>query len=229
MAIATLEDAREVTSTIVQALDPRLVLAFGSVGRTGTGNDLDLLIVADGERREERLAVVLKPFAARIAIDPLVIDEATFSERLRSGSPFLSSLLREGRRLYMKNAQSSWMDDAREELRSAEYLARGGFAKAACYHAQQAVEKACKARLLGRGWMLERVHSIRRLAALAEDYRIPVPLRDDEIDFIDGIYRGRYPGEAGLLPLGEPTDEDARRAIGAARTVLDAGTAGEGT
>lgn len=226
MAIATLEDAREVTSIIVQALDPQLVLAFGSIGRTGTGNDLDLLIVADGERREERLTAVLKPFASRIAIDPLVIDEVTFCERLRGGSPFLASLVRDGRRLYMKNAQSSWMDDAREEIRSAEYLARGGFSKAACYHAQQAVEKAFKARLLARGWVLEKVHSVRRLAAMAAEYRIPVPLGDAEIDFIDGINRGRYPGEASLLPLGDPTDEDARRAIEAARAVLDAGTAG---
>jgi HEPN domain-containing protein len=220
MAHATLEDARQVTSTIVQTIDPQLVLAFGSVARTGRGNDLDLLIVVDGELREEALATALKPFAARIAIDPLIVDSATFRERFRGGSPFLSSLVREGRRLYMRNAESSWLQDAREELRSADYLALGGFWKAACYHAQQAVEKAFKAWLLARGWELEKVHSVRRLAAIAVEFRVPVPLDDAAIDYIDSIYRGRYPGEAGLLPLGDPREEDARRAIEIARLLF---------
>lgn len=220
MALATLDDARQITSTIVDTLDPQLILAFGSVGRHGSGNDLDLLIVVAGERRERELAAALKPFAARIAIDPLVVDAATFRERFRRGSPFLSALVREGRRLYMKDAESEWLRDAREELRSADYLAQGGFWKAACYHAQQAVEKAFKARLLGKGWELEKVHSVRRLAAIAAEYRVPVPLDDTAIEYIDSIYRGRYPGEAGLLPLGDPGSEDARRAIEIARNLL---------
>ena len=33
-----------------------------------------------------------------------------------------------------------------------------------------------------------------------------------ENEFIDSIYRGRSPAEAGLLPLGEPNAEDAGRA-----------------
>ncbi len=164
MAPATLDDARQVITTIVETLDPQLVLAFGGVGRTGRGNnDLDLLIVVEGERRGEDLAKALKPYATRIAIDPLVVDAAMFRERFRRGSPFLSALVREGRWLYMKNAESEWLQDARDELRSAGYLAQGGFWKAACHHAQQAVGKTFKARLLGKGWELEKVHSIRRL------------------------------------------------------------------
>ncbi len=31
--------------------------------------------------------------------------------------------------------------------------------------------------------------------------------------FIDSIYKGRYPGEEGLLPYGNPTKQDAKRAI----------------
>ena len=194
--MATLDDARQVTSTIVETLDPQLVLAFGGVGRTGRGNDLDLLIVVEGERREEDLAKALKPYATRFAIDPLVVDAVTFRERFRRGSPFLSALVKEGRRLYMKNAESGWLQDARDELRSADYLAQGGFWKAACYHAQQAVEKTFKARLLGKGWELEKVHSVRRLAAIAAEYRVPVPLDDTAIEYIDSIYRGRYPGRS---------------------------------
>ena len=38
----------------------------------------------------------------------------------------------------------------------------------------------------------------------------------DDVVFIDSIYRGRYPAEVGLLPLGEPSDSDAQRALSVA-------------
>ena len=37
---------------------------------------------------------------------------------------------------------------------------------------------------------------------------------------MDEIYRGRYPAESGLLPLGTPTKEDADRAAYIARRIL---------
>jgi len=221
MAKATLADAREVTSSIVAALDPLAVLVFGAVGRTGEGNDLDLLVVVEeGSTGSSALDAALRPFYKRIAVDPFVMPEGTFRDHFLRGSPFLRSVIREGRRLYMKNAESEWMKDARDELSAAEYLGKGGFWKLACFHAQQAVEKSLKARLLGKGWELEKVHAIARLSALCADYRIPSLLADEEVQFMDSIYRGRYPGEAGLLPLGEPNREEADRAIAIAAKVL---------
>ena len=35
--------------------------------------------------------------------------------------------------------------------------------------------------------------------AIAENFEISIPLQDEEIDFIDSIYKGIYPGEEGLL------------------------------
>ena len=67
--------------------------------------------------------------------------------------------------------------------------------------------------LLELGWELERIHSVRRLTAIAADYRVPFVLSPDDIDFLDEIYRGRYPAESGLLPLGDPTAADAQRAV----------------
>ena len=221
MAKATLNDAREVTSTIVAAFDPLLVLAFGEVGRSGEGNDLDLLVVVEkGRTGDAALDAIVQPFQKRFAIDPFVLPADTFRDHFRSGSPFLRAVIREGRRLYMKNAESEWMKDAGDELAAGEHLRSGGFWKPACFHAQQAVEKAQKARLLGKGWELEKVHSFARLKALCIDYRIPVALNDDDVQLLDSIYRGRYPGEAGLLPLGEPSREDADRAIAIAKKVL---------
>lgn len=36
-------------------------------------------------------------------------------------------------------------------------------------------------------------------------------MQEKDIDFIERIYRGRYPAAEGLLPIGEPTMEDAMR------------------
>ena len=51
--------------------------------------------------------------------------------------------------------------------------------------------------VIKKGWELEKIHSIRRLIAIAENFEISVPLQDEEMDFIDSIYKGRYLGEEG--------------------------------
>lgn len=66
---------------------------------------------------------------------------------------------------------------------------------------QQAIEKAIKAKLFKKGWEREKTHSIERLIAIGKDYRVKFPLSDEEIVFLDSIYRGRYPVDEGLLPL----------------------------
>jgi len=60
---------------------------------------------------------------------------------------------------------------------------------------------------------LERTHSLRKLVALGKRYEIEAMLSEDDMDFIDSVYRGRYPAEEGLLPTGAPTREEAERII----------------
>ncbi len=74
--------------------------------------------------------------------------------------------------------------------------------------------------LLNRGWELEKTHSIDRLISIGEDYKVKVDISDEEIVFIDSIYRGRYPFDAGLLPLGAPSEEDAQRAVNLAKRIF---------
>ena len=62
----------------------------------------------------------------------------------------------------------------------------GSLYRMVCYHAQQAVEKILKA--------------------------IP-PLSVEDAVFLNSVYRARYPAALGLLPTGEPTKEDAERAL----------------
>lgn len=77
-----------------------------------------------------------------------------------------------------------------------------------------------KARLTAKGWDLEKTYSIRRLLALSEDHGLRYHLTDEDVAFIDSIYRGRYPAEAGLLPEGEPDADDAHRAVRLANELL---------
>jgi len=112
--------------------------------------------------------------------------------------------------------------DAKEELNMSKYLFEGGFYKGVCFHAQQAIEKSIKARLFKEGWVLEKTHSIERLIIIGRNHNIKLKLSDEEMVFIDSIYRGRYPAEEGILPLGEPTKADAEKAVEIASRILRA-------
>ena len=216
---------KEAVEAIVKAIRPISVVLFGSVAREGQGNDLDLMIVIDEKKSsvsETQLTLhrCLKDFYKQYAIDPFVVTDAAVQRGYFKSSPFLRMIAREGKVLYMKDAEREWMRQAREEMSIAEYLLEGNFCKACCYHAQQAVEKAIKGRLLGKGWALEKIHNIARLMALCREYKIRISLRDEEIVFLDSIYHGRYPAEEGLLPGHEPSMEDAESALRLAHKLM---------
>ncbi|MBI5212861.1 MAG: HEPN domain-containing protein [Nitrospirae bacterium] len=223
--MVTLKDAKEVSEKINKAFHPLSITVFGSIAKEGKGNDLDLLVVLDDRGKsfdnvDLLMHRCLKDFYKKFAIDPFVVPLSAFREHYLKGSPFLSLILKEGRILYMKNAVKEWMGQADDELKTAQYLFDGGFYKGTCFHSQQAIEKALKALLLNKGWELEKTHSIERLIALLGGYKIKIDIPDGDMVFIDSIYRGRYPAEAGLLPLGEPTKADAQKAVGIAERII---------
>ncbi len=222
--MVTVEDAKEVTDSIVKRLRPVSVILFGSIAREGFGTDLDLLVITDdksGSAGDTGLLLhkCLKRFYKKFAIDPFIIPRSLLNKYYSKGSPFLRLIAREGRVLYMKDAVKEWIKHSGDELNMAVYLLQGGFFKGACYHAQQSIEKSIKAGLLNKAWELEKTHSIERLIAIGKDYKIKLKLSDKEMLFIDSIYRGRYPAEAGLLPLGEPSKADAEKAVNLAKRV----------
>ncbi len=214
-----LKEVYEIADTIKQVSKPEAIILFGSIARKGEGQDIDLLIVSN-RKGEARIRNSLKPFYRRYSIDAFTVSKGRLKELYFRGSPFLRLIQKEGRIIYMKNPLKQWLEGAEEDLRQAEYLYEGGFFRGACYSSQQAAEKIIKWALLKKGWELEKTHSIRRLSAIADDYGIKIRLKDEEIDFIDGIYRGRYPAEEGLLPLGVPTKRDARKAVKIAEKIL---------
>ena len=225
--MVTLKDAREVSSEIVRTLQPVSVIVFGSVAKEGIGEDLDLLIISEDSKGDARglnnlLSKHLRGFYKRFAIDPFIVPVSKLREYFFRGSPFLRLIQNEGRSLYMKDSVKEWLKQVDEDLGMAEYLLGGGYFRGACYHSQQAIKKSLKAGLLQKGWELERIYSIERLKTIAEDeYNLALGIDEDDIIFIDSIYRGRYPAEEGLLPLGEPHQkEDAVRAVSIASKVV---------
>ena len=216
--MVTLKEAKEVAKRLIEEIEPEALIVFGSVAREGKGEDLDLLIVTDKE--EDTVKKALKPFYHQFAIDYLTVTAKTLDEEFKKGSPFLRLIQREGRALYMKDSLRQWRELALEDFAQARYLFEGGYWRGVCFNAQQAMEKAIKAELLARGWELERIHNIRRLLTITKDYGISVKIEDEDIDFIDAIYRGRYPAEEGLLPLKTPSREDAERALRIAESLL---------
>lgn len=223
--MVTIKDAKETVNSIVTTLYPVSIVLFGSVAREGVGADLDLLVVTDDSSKindsaDMLLHKALKKFYKRFAVDPFIIPLSSLRRSYREGSRFLRLIAREGKGLYMRNAIGEWVKQSKDELNMASYLLKGGYFKGACYYAQQSIEKSMKSRLFRKGWDLEKTHSIERLIAIGRDYKIKFNLSSEEVVFMDSIYRGRYPLEAGLLPLGEPSEEEAKRAVGMAKRIF---------
>jgi len=191
-----------VREAVVAAVDPLEIILFGSVAAATKGNDLDLLVVTDGRAGSAArdasgdLCTALRPLKRRFDIDDYHLTHTEFARQLRHGSLFLRKIVSEGICIYMRDGISAWRRQSAEELATAEYLLAGGFFRGTCYHAQQCVEKSLKTMLLQRGWELEKIHSIHRLTVVARDHGVPVKLQPADIDFVDEIYRGRYPAES---------------------------------
>ncbi|MGD9975523.1 MAG: HEPN domain-containing protein [Desulfatirhabdiaceae bacterium] len=211
--MVTIADAAKVARFLEAELSPVAILLFGSVARSGEGDDLDILIVTDQEDMHETVGMCLHEYGKQFPIDYFVASTRLLNEHFRKGSPFLNLIQDEGRILYMKSTLNEWIDLAREDLHQANYLIAGHFYRGACFAAQQSLEKGLKAALIRKGWKLDKIHHIRRLLGLCEEYGVHIDWRDEDVDLMDSIYRGRYPAEEGLLPLKHPDQNEASRAI----------------
>lgn len=74
--------------------------------------------------------------------------------------------------------------------------------------------------LLEKGRRPPRTHDLVELLNAVAEEGWAVGLEMDDAVFLNSVYRGRYPTEAGLLPHGEPTSDDAQRAVAVAEPVM---------
>jgi len=219
-----LSNVEAVLQRLIDAYDPERVILFGShaTGAAERESDIDLLIVKETDRRptDRRIEVERLLFDRRIPLDILVYTPQELRDLYAAGSPFVEDVIETGRVLYMRKATGGWLADAQEELEMAAVLFEHRKNRGVCIHSQQCVEKGLKALILEKGRRPARTHDLVELLNLvtADGWSVGLPM--DAAVFLNSVYRGRYPTEEGLLPHGEPTEEDARQALNAAETLV---------
>jgi HEPN domain-containing protein len=112
-----------------------------------------------------------------------------------------------------------WLSHSKSDLRLAHLAARDEFVRReqACFHAQQAAEKAIKAVLLSRGIDFPLIHDIEQLLEIAESNGIELPDHIREVGLLTPYaVESRYPGY-----WFEITDADLKEALGAAELTVE--------
>ncbi len=236
-----------IVPVLIEHFDPQLIVAYGSIATGGVNewSDIDLLIVQESDvpfwHRPAKICALLD---SRVNIDIFAYTPEEF-ERVRRRDPFVrDEMLAKGRVLYQRDGTpediapvplspeeeklylevnaESWLKRARDDLKMASFGLEGKVYPQACFHSQQVVEKTFKA-LVGRQQYFAppRAHMQKDLLALLP----PEWFGDlrEEIRTLDYYYiPTRYPtAEPGLLPYGEPSQEQAESAVNTARTILE--------
>jgi HEPN domain-containing protein len=108
----------------------------------------------------------------------------------------------------------TWLQHARDDLKSAEVLLEAKIYAMVCFHAQQAVEKGLKALLAAASLPIPRIHNLIRLRRMVEDsLDDQLQIDQEALMFLNDIYLdSRYPTDFGVLPAGIPDSKDAKRA-----------------
>ena len=229
MADVQLPDAwRKLVVERLAPFRPLKIFVFGSRARGGARehSDVDLLVVLErvenGRDVEDQLRRTLD--GAPFAKDVIVATPELLAERGDAVGFIYRRVMREGAVIFGVDDRDAktWLRYAEEDLQAAEAFAgRQGFApRVACYHAQQAAEKALKAVLVGEGHEVVLTHDLRVLRDL-----LPPGARAADIDVdLSGLSKwhihGRYPGA-----WGEATHDDAQAAVKAARAIVEAARA----
>ncbi len=220
-----LKSIEEIKERIVSAYHPDRIILFGSqaTGAASGASDIDLLVIKDTDDRPiERRMQVENILADRaVPLDIMVYTAKELQYLFSIGSPVVEEIMETGRVLYMRKATESWVKDADDELASALILHEHGKYKGACYHSQQCVEKGLKALILEKGERPEKIHDIVEMFSRTQRLGWQAFLTLDDAVFLNSIYKGRYPTEEGLLPLGEPDKADAERATKAAQRFME--------
>ncbi len=234
----TLADwAPAVVTDLSRACDPLQVILFGSVARgdDGPDSDIDLLVILDEAPPSERTAIEAELRGAVRTPVPLelhVTDRHDFERRRRIVGAIEEAAAREGRVLYGQpleeerwmpdpeaQAQEAqrWLSQAWEDLRVAELLADSPDLppRHACFHAQQAAEKAVKAALVHDAIRSPKTHDLQKLVeALPPRWSI----RNLDLDLAwlsRWALAARYPDTGS-----DATPEDAATANSAARAIV---------
>ena len=122
----------------------------------------------------------------------------------------------------MKPTTHEWLTFAQKDLLNCERILPDSFlTNIVAFHAQQSVEKCFKAIIEEYELGFIRTHDLLRLSALVRPY-LTFELAEDVLAAVNEAYiDARYPGEFGLLPHGNPNQEDATRFYQFARNIFE--------
>ena len=121
----------------------------------------------------------------------------------------------------MKKQVKDWIVLADKDLYASEILIKDEhpLTNIVAFHCQQTIEKYLKAFLIENDIPLIKIHDLIKLNGMIKEIK---DLRIDEKRLIpiNEVYvEARYPGELGLMPDGEPTNEQALEFIDFAKEV----------
>jgi HEPN domain-containing protein len=105
----------------------------------------------------------------------------------------------------MSPISREWLNAAKDDLALIEHILPDvQLTHLVAFHAQQAIEKALKARLDSQGKSVPKTHSLNRLFELNSMSFVGDDA--DLVNILDELYiEARYPVELGLLPNGKPS------------------------
>lgn len=114
-----------------------------------------------------------------------------------------------------------WLRYAADDLKSAKVLLSEGIYNIACFHAQQAVEKLLKAFIATFEQQIPRTHNLIRLHKICEDLiGSKFEFESEKLLLLNDIYiDSRYPADFGVLPSGQPGEQEAMIAYANAKDI----------
>ena len=244
-----------IVARVVKAAQPQKVILFGSAARGDMDrhSDLDfLVIIRDDEDRDEverRIYTGLR--GKEVPVDVIVASTSTIARYKNSHALVYKPALREGKVMYESPNQDmphdpddlppeeyppgqypdddprEWLARAKGSLELAKMRGPRIYFEDLCFFAQQAAEKAIKARLIALDVEFPYTHEIDKLLLEVESAGDVIP---DEVRAAEALTRyavtTRYPRGRGRSggrpePIARVTEDEYLAAIRAAEAVVD--------
>ena len=244
-----------IVERVVKAAQPQKVILFGSAARGDMDrhSDLDFLVIIrddeDLNEVEQRIYAGLRD--KEVPVDVIIASTSTIARYKHSHALVYKPALREGKVMYESPNQEmppdpddlppeeyppgryapddsrEWLTRAKSNLAYAKSRPPDVLFEDMCYSAQQAAEKAIKARLIALDVEFSYTHEIKRLLMEVEAAGDAIP---DEVRMAEGLTRyaitTRYPWGPGRGPrhpdpIARVTEDQYLAAIRAAEAVVD--------
>ena len=210
--MVALVEIKNAVQKIVKTFSPERVVLFGSFARQAAGqdSDVDLLVVVPHEGSAAKCAAEIRQVVDfRFPCDLLVRSPQKVAERLRMGDPFIKEIFANGKP-FTNPLALEWLVKADADFVTANRELRARKMPnydAACFHAQQCVEKLLKSIMIHDDLVPPKSHDLSYLLSLTLPQRPMWEVFRKDFQLLSAYaVEYRYPGESA-------TKEMAREAL----------------